>query len=956
MEVHNVPFPNEAQIEGLQPSPSHLESVEGSGTPIIVCYPPLHGNDNSAQRYEYNDGIQVLNTGARSEYNLRNNIEDDSYRQFVHSVHVDAISSHRHPRILLRSDPHNGHNTSNSFLSNQRQPTSNSAPTIHRSDGQCDRHHVEMNVWNSYPRFDKIALNAHHAFRSRIDRLAIVQMYHICNESYVGIKMDPKEQPYVLAVLTQVEEMLIPRVSPILQVSHAPGGQYKYSGHTISFPQDIHSEDGRNYDCYVKRSRVMNALSYKVRYDRYYAGVIVDEDVVQLLPERATDVSNRLTTVTLEMNDLMHQIDANANIDNNENVHGLHHPTSFASRRLSTVHEMEQIRMWLQNAEGTTRNIMDWPDLCMSPINEYNTEGLFDMAFPTLFPTGEAEWLQPRNMIHQIGCPTIFFTLSAADMQWPNLHQLMPGTPPRDAVAARKWHCNNVIQHPHIVAKYMHLHHTIFREEILTKFHGAIEFWSRYEWQHRGSSHVHGFLWLNGAPDMDKLDWQNAEQVEQVKNFFNKIVHAWNPRDAHHRNIEPQRNVVDDPCLLHTNGIFKTVVGEQIEAEEGREDVGREEQAFVRQTGEFEINVDDEDVQFETTANTRDQNEWEVISGLMNGMSFPFSDLDMLGRHDFDNSHDWHRDYANPDTLRCVTQFIIESWRDNASHIDNFVPVSVSTLDTKQRTAFDMVLNHYKCGESAPPLKLIIQGTAGTRKSYLIKAIRIALETSAFPLQTFPHCNHLSFGGRSVILLGDLAQLPPFMDKPLIPTVRDWELLMTRTDMFMGPDAASPFCHGARIMLTSNLWIDAGLVNSALGYIRQIVYDPTVQPPSPPTYVLIEFDNYTRNAWEPRRPRLIPITTITRGWMRQLPICLAWGLTIHKSQGLTLDHATVDIGNVERQGLTFIAISRVRDLQSLRISPPFSFERYARMRDSPQLNIRKKEEQRLRSLSSMHHM
>jgi hypothetical protein len=31
------------------------------------------------------------------------------------------------------------------------------------------------------------------------------------------------------------------RVSPLLQVSHAQGGQYKYSGHTISFPQNINT-------------------------------------------------------------------------------------------------------------------------------------------------------------------------------------------------------------------------------------------------------------------------------------------------------------------------------------------------------------------------------------------------------------------------------------------------------------------------------------------------------------------------------------------------------------------------------------------------------------------------------------------------------------------------------------------------------------------------------------------
>lgn len=48
--------------------------------------------------------------------------------------------------------------------------------------------------------------------------------------------MDPCEQPLFLRILTQVEEMLIARVNPILQVTHAHGGQYKYSGHTISFP------------------------------------------------------------------------------------------------------------------------------------------------------------------------------------------------------------------------------------------------------------------------------------------------------------------------------------------------------------------------------------------------------------------------------------------------------------------------------------------------------------------------------------------------------------------------------------------------------------------------------------------------------------------------------------------------------------------------------------------------
>ena len=51
--------------------------------------------------------------------------------------------------------------------------------------------------------------------------------------------MNLDEQTIVLASLTLVEEMLIAMVNPILQVTRSRGGQYKYIGHTISFPQDI---------------------------------------------------------------------------------------------------------------------------------------------------------------------------------------------------------------------------------------------------------------------------------------------------------------------------------------------------------------------------------------------------------------------------------------------------------------------------------------------------------------------------------------------------------------------------------------------------------------------------------------------------------------------------------------------------------------------------------------------
>ena len=78
---------------------------------------------------------------------------------------------------------------------------------------------------------------------------------------------------------------------------------------------------------------------------------------------------------------------------------------------------------------------------------------------------------------------------------------------------------------------------------------------------------------------------------------------------------------------------------------------------------------------------------------------------------------------------------------------------------------------------------------------------------------------------------------------------------------------------------------------------------------------------------------------------------MAWAITIHKFQGLTLNRARIDIGRRERQGLTFTAISRVKDLNNLRIHQPFPFERYCKMENNTYTAARKKEEARLQQLS-----
>jgi hypothetical protein len=85
---------------------------------------------------------------------------------------------------------------------------------------------------------------------------------------------------------------------------------------------------------------------------------------------------------------------------------------------------------------------------------------------------------------------------------------------------------SNVQDYPHIVAHYLDIRFRAFLTHVLRPHLRITDHWIRYEWQHRGSGHLHCLFWTESGPPLDPL---TDEQRATFATYWGQRITAWNP-------------------------------------------------------------------------------------------------------------------------------------------------------------------------------------------------------------------------------------------------------------------------------------------------------------------------------------------------------------------------------------------------------------------------------------------
>ncbi|XP_041805675.1 ATP-dependent DNA helicase PIF1 [Chelmon rostratus] len=148
-------------------------------------------------------------------------------------------------------------------------------------------------------------------------------------------------------------------------------------------------------------------------------------------------------------------------------------------------------------------------------------------------------------------------------------------------------------------------------------------------------------------------------------------------------------------------------------------------------------------------------------------------------------------------------------------------------------------------------------------------------------------------------------------------SVRVFEALDSDPALVKTIDAHSPVSRliqlkvGAQVMLTKNLDVARGLVNGARGVV--VAFESGKHGLPRVRFLCGVTETLKPERWVFKSGGGIHLSR------QQLPLKLAWAISIHKSQGMTLDCVEISLARVFESGQAYVALSRARSLEGLRV-------------------------------------
>ncbi|KAM4067814.1 PIF1-like helicase [Hirsutella rhossiliensis] len=337
-----------------------------------------------------------------------------------------------------------------------------------------------------------------------------------------------------------VEEMLIARVHVHVKVLQVRGAQYKYRGHVVHFLRNV----GRLFeelpvlpeelDIIILRPpniegdprfRQQFARDFRRHHPGYRDIVSPQGPVEEVVEEDPSDADAsaipNLQVTDTELNALQSRF-----------LDGTPNP-----ERMTDLEYMPR--------SAQAHHQMPLPSIRRTPIDEFNrSQPLLSLAFPTLYPDGKADFVEPRlrsityqdYLAHAMRWhdgrfarhktwPFVALNTMLPDYHWESLYRHMPRFDEWQAApeAARMALSRQLLRdNAHIAAYHFYKRYTLFRTIVLKQKFNLTDSWGRYEWGERNDGQINHYNRLLTVAWLANTDVSPCTSLQQVIDYAAK--------------------------------------------------------------------------------------------------------------------------------------------------------------------------------------------------------------------------------------------------------------------------------------------------------------------------------------------------------------------------------------------------------------------------------------------------